>query len=65
MTNELAMYSFKDSEFQILSGYVSDVQKTLNQWRHQYLLHIHSMTSFKCGEMTKVTILVTRRLSNV
>jgi uncharacterized protein YxjI len=30
-------------EFQIVRGIDSEVQKKLNQWRHQYTLKIHSM----------------------
>ena len=30
-------------EFKLLTGNYSSVQKTLNQWRHEYILHIHQM----------------------
>lgn len=32
------------SEFQVLYGDREHVQKVLNQWRHQYILHIHQMS---------------------
>lgn len=33
-------------EIQIIEGYPKDVQKLLNQWRHQFHLVIHGQTVF-------------------
>jgi len=44
-------------EWKILTETNSDVQKTLNQWKHQYNIHIHGVTTDANG---KLVILLTR-----
>lgn len=44
-------------EYKILSGIFTNVQKTLNQWKHLYDLNIIAMTSTGPGN---ITILLTR-----
>ena len=44
-------------EYKIICGSVSDCQKWLNQWRHQYELNIIAM----CTEKSQVVILLTRK----
>ena len=43
-------------EFKVLRGADSDVQKTLNQWKHEYTLRIHSFEN--AGEDKVVVLLV-------
>jgi len=46
-------------EWKILQGSKEDVQKTLNQWKHLYHIHIYGVASFGQNG-TGVTILLTR-----
>lgn len=43
-------------EWKILYGDKADVQKTLNQWRHQYHIHIHGYAV----DNKEVSVLLTR-----
>jgi len=45
-------------EWKILEGNPSDVQKTLNQWKHMYQIHIHGYSTY--GNSNNVSVLVTR-----
>lgn len=47
---------YKEGEFQILHDEPKTVQKTLNQWKHEYLLEIISMDQ----ENSLTTVLVHR-----
>ena len=44
-------------EWKVLSGNDSDVQRTLNQWRHLYHIHIHGVS---CSQDGYIIILLTR-----
>jgi len=42
-------------EFKILRGSDTEVQKTLNQWKHQYKLKVHSFEA--CAEGVVVLLI--------
>lgn len=44
-------------EWKILKESACDAQKTLNQWKHQYQIHIHGVT---CDANGKLVVLLTR-----
>lgn len=42
----------KESEFRILEGTNAEVQKTVNQWKHQYTMKFISVTQTSMGYVT-------------
>jgi len=44
-------------EWKILQGKIEDVQKTLNQWKHMYHIHIHGVNQVVYD---RITIVLTR-----
>lgn len=49
-----------DYDFQVLNGKNADVQKTLNQWKHQFKIKIHSFNSFENGTCTVFLIRIVK-----
>lgn len=47
-------------EYKILEGAASDVQKILNQWRHQYSINVLGISTIKAEYTCHVTVLLTR-----
>jgi len=49
------------TEWKVLLGAKIEVQKTLNQWKHDYVITIHG---FSIGDMNLVSVLLTRTRRN-
>lgn len=53
--------NYQDWEFKIIEGLHSEVQKWLNQWRHQFELILHKVHFERRVNADYVIILLSRR----